>query len=72
MAFAHKCGQNISSSEGGTESRAFAPKCGQNCANLLCRNNIYRALPENNKLLEHSFAHPKRIQFFAKKCYVVE
>ena len=46
-AFAGKCGQKISTSVGGTKIRAFAGKCGQNCANLLCRNNISRASPEN-------------------------
>ena len=49
-AFAGKCGQKISTSVGGTKIRAFAGKCGQNCANLLCRNNISRASPENKKL----------------------
>ena len=47
-AFAAKCCQNISSSVGFTKSRAFAAKCCQNCANLLCRNIISRASPENN------------------------
>ena len=47
-AFAAKSGQNISSSVGVTKSRAFATKSGQNCTNLLCRNNISRASPENN------------------------
>ena len=46
-AFPHKSCQNISSSVGGTKSRAFPHKCRQNCTNLLCRNNISRALPEN-------------------------
>ena len=45
----HKCGQNISSTVAVTKSRAFPHKCGQNCANLLCRNNISRASPENKK-----------------------
>ena len=49
-AFPTKCGQNISSSVGGTKTRAFPTKCGQNCANLLCRNNISRASPENKTI----------------------
>ena len=49
-AFPTKSGQNISSSVGFTKTRAFATKSGQNCANLLCRNNISWALPENKKL----------------------
>ena len=43
-------------SVGVTKSRAFAAKCGQNFANLLCRNNISRASPENywEKLIRHT------------------
>ena len=49
-AFAWKCGQKISTSVGFTKIKAVAWKSGQNCANLLCRNNISRASPENEKL----------------------
>jgi hypothetical protein len=47
-AFPHKSCQNISTSVGMTKSRAFPHKSCQNCANLLCRNNISWASPENN------------------------
>ena len=46
-AFAAKSCQNISSSVGFTKSRAFAAKSCQSLTNLICRNNISRALPEN-------------------------
>ena len=55
-AFAGKCGQKISTSVGGTKIRALAGKCGQNCANLLCRNIISRASPEN-ELISNNFVH---------------
>ena len=56
-AFVGKCGQKISTSVGLTKIRAFAGKCGQNCANLLCRNIISRASPENKFI-------PKACTFF--------
>ena len=56
-AFAAKSGQNISSSVGVTKSRAFTAKCGPNCANLLYRNNISRASPENKGTLLYQMVH---------------
>ena len=46
-AMVGKCCQKISTSVGFTKIRAFVGKCCQNCANLLCRNIISRASPEN-------------------------
>ena len=69
-ALPNKCGQNNSGSVAVAKTRALPNKCGQNCANLLCRNIISRASPENDRLeaIQNSFNLIKLIKICRSKC----
>ena len=58
--------QNISSAVGITKSEANAYKSSQNYAILLYRNNISRALPENN------FTNSSLILHFDRGCLILQ
>ena len=54
-----KCCQKISTSVGFSKKGPLVVKCCQNCANLLCRNIISRASPENKKGKKENCLLPK-------------